>query len=107
MILYKKVLLLFEYKDEDGEICEVQAIHVTYKNRKDVINYFKQYKIEVKEVCLNYRPGLLVDAEGFDSPHDFVFVKFGDWLDDDGTGAFSAVRDEKFRKQYGFKEEKL
>ena len=50
--------------------------------------------------------GLLIDASGMDSYDDFVFVTFGDWLEDDGTGAFSAVEDKKFRKQYGL-EEKL
>ena len=101
-----KVLQLFDYKDEAGETYECRAIHVTYENRKYVINYFKQYKIEVKEVCLNYYTGLLIDASSMDSYDDFVFVKFGDWLDDDGTGAFSVVEDKKFRKQYGL-EEKL
>ena len=111
MRLYKKVLQLFDYKneDEEGEIYEGRAIHVTYKNRKDVINYFKQYKIEAKEVCLNNYTGLLIDASSMDSYDDFVFVSFGDWLEDDGTGAYSAVKDKKFSeflKKWEVKEEK-
>ena len=46
-----KVVQVFKYKDEEGETYEGRAIHVTYESRKDVINYFKQYKIKAKEVA--------------------------------------------------------
>ena len=102
---YTKLLQVFKFKTGEHE-AETLAIHATKENLEDIISYFRQFETKAQEAVLNGRNGILVDASGMDSGEDFIFVTFGDWLDNDGTGAWFAVKNKEFRKQYEVKEEK-